>query len=461
VKPTVAVVGRPNVGKSTLVNRILGRREAIVQELPGVTRDRVLYPAEWQGREFMVVDTGGLEKDPEGPLAGKVAGAATAAAHDADVVVFVVDAVDGITAEDRDVATLIRKLGNRVVLVANKADNAARERSAAEFYELGLGDPLAVSALHGRGVGDLLDAITQGFEQFEEEEPSEPRIAIVGRPNVGKSSLFNALVGTERSIVHDEPGTTRDAVDTVLEVGEERFRFVDTAGLRKIIRVDDSTEYYGVVRTMKALDRCDVALLVIDAAEGVARQDLRIAEEIAGLGRSAVVLLNKADLLAPEIRKIEREETRRRLPHLGYAPLVMTSATTGEGIDQLLPAIRRVLEGRSVRIPTPLLNAAIDDLQARTPIPSRGVGARVKYAVQAEVAPPTIVLFGSGRIPDRWLRYMDRGLRERFGFEGTPIRFVLRGPAPRRGPGARRPGSVRGAARDLPGGAPRRRRHRR
>jgi GTP-binding protein len=441
--PVVAVVGRPNVGKSTLVNRILGRRDAIVQELPGVTRDRILHDAEWQGKRFMLVDTGGLEAAPTGDLARKVADMAKAAAAEADVVAFVVDVTEGITAEDREVADMLRKLGSRVVLVANKADNPMREADALELYELGFGDPMTVSALHGRNSGDLLDEITRNFPDSVPSEFAEPGVAIVGRPNVGKSSLFNRLVGTERSIVHNEPGTTRDAVDTVVEIGDERFRFVDTAGMRPQTRIDDSTEYYGWVRAMRAIRRADAALVVVDGAEGIARQDLRIAEEVANAGRSAVLVLNKVDLLEPVDRRIEEEEVRRRLPHLHYAPLVRVSALTGEGVERILPELRRVLQARPTRVPTHLLNAVIHDLQARSPIPSRGRGARIKYAVQAEGPPPTIVLFGSGRIPDRWLRFLDRTLRKRFGFEGTPIHFVMRGSAPRRGPAAQRPRRAR------------------
>jgi GTPase len=425
--PVVAVVGRPNVGKSTLVNRVIGRREAIVEERPGVTRDRVLYPAEWRGRPFLLVDTGGLEADPEGLLAGKVAEAALVAAGEADVIAFVVDTEAGVTAEDLAVADVVRRLGSRVVLVANKADTARRERDAVEMFALGAGEPIAVSALHGRGIGDLLDVLTEGFPVGTEEPEAEPGIAIVGRPNVGKSTLFNRLVQQERSIVHPEPGTTRDPVDTVIDVGGETFRFVDTAGMRRSARVDESTEFYGNLRTMRALQRCDVAVLVVDAADGVTRQDLRIAEEIAELGRSAVVALNKIDLLDADERLKKRTELRRRLPHVEWAPFVETSALSGKGVGAILPAIRPILEARTTRIPTPLLNVVVDELQARTPIPSTGRGTRVKYAVQAEVAPPTIVLFGTDRIPDRWLRYLDRGLRRRFGFEGTPIRFVQRG----------------------------------
>lgn len=427
VLPVVAIVGRPNVGKSTLVNRIIGRREAIVEERPGVTRDRVLYTADWRGRAFLLVDTGGLETAPVGPLAGKVAAAARAAAAEADVIAFVIDVDAGLTSEDLEVAEVVRRLGKRVVLVANKADTARRERDAVELYTLGLGEPVAVSALHGRGVGDLLDVLTDGFPVADAERSAEPAVAIVGRPNVGKSTLFNKLAGAERSIVHPEPGTTRDPIDTIVEWDGRRYRFVDTAGLRRSARVDESTEYYGSVRTMRALERADVALLVVDITEPVSRQDLRIAEDIAELGRSAAVVLNKIDLLGGEERIKRRAELRRRLPHLAWAPFIQLSALTGKGIDAIVPTIDPILEARELRVPTPLLNNVVDELQARTPIPSTGRGSRIKYAVQAEVAPPTIVLFGADRIPAPWLRYLERGIRERFGFEGTPIRFVGRG----------------------------------
>ncbi len=424
--PVVAVVGRPNVGKSTLVNRLIGRREAIVEERPGVTRDRILYQTEWRGRAFLVVDTGGLETDPESELAGKVAETARAAATEADVVALVVDVADGITPDDESVAEVVRKLGHPVVLVANKADTPKRERDSSELFALGLGDPITVSALHGRGVGDLLDVLTQDFPAERQDESTEPNIAIVGRPNVGKSTLFNRAVGAERSIVHDEPGTTRDAVDTIVEVEGQRYRFVDTAGLRRSARIDESTEFFGTVRTKRALERCDVAVLVVDATEGISRQDMRIADDIAELGRSAVVVLNKIDALSADELTKERQELKRRLPHLAWAPFLEVSALTGKGVSRIFEALPPVLEARHIRVPTPILNAVVDDLQARTPIPSTGRGERVKYAVQAETAPPTVVLFGASRIPEQWLRYLDRGLRRRFGFEGTPIRFVTR-----------------------------------
>ncbi len=424
--PVIAVVGRPNVGKSTLVNRIIGAREAIVEERPGVTRDRVLYKSEWRGRPFILVDTGGLELDPESPLAGKVADAAKAAASEADVVAFVVDVAAGITPEDTAVADVVRRLGRPVVLVANKVDSSKREHDATEFYSLGLGEPFAVSALHGRATGDLLDVLTEGFSEGDDEEVRDPAIAIVGRPNVGKSTLFNRIVGTERSIVHDEPGTTRDAVDTVVEIDNRTYRFVDTAGLRRSARVDEDTEFFSSVRTMRAIERADVAVLLIDATQGVSRQDLRIADEIAELGRSAIVVLNKTDALETEELMERREEVKRRFPHLRWAPFLDLSARTGRNLKRLLAELDPILEARTIRVPTPLLNAIVDDLQARTPIPSSGRGQRIKYAVQAETAPPTIVLFGANNIPEQWLRYLDRGLRERFGFEGTPIRFVTR-----------------------------------
>jgi GTPase len=426
-RPMVAIVGRPNVGKSTLVNRIIGSREAIVEERPGVTRDRILYTAEWRGRPFDLVDTGGLELQPEGALAGKVADAARAAAEEADVVVFVLDARDGITPEDRSVADVIRKLGHRTVLVANKVDTATRERDITELYALGLGEPIPVSALHSRGVGDFLDLLTEGFPEGDPEVSAEPSIAIVGRPNVGKSTLFNRIVGHERSIVHDEPGTTRDAVDTVVEIDGRSYRFVDTAGMRRSSKVDESTEFFGSVRTMRALERSDIAVLVVDGTEGISRQDQRIAEQIADLGRSAVVVLNKIDVVDADDLERRRADLRRRLPHVRWAPMLDISARTGRGLPKVLEVIDPILETRQVRIPTPLLNAVVEDLQARTPIPSTGRGARIKYATQAEVAPPTIVLFGADRIPETWLRYLERGIRKRFGFDGTPIRFVTRG----------------------------------
>ncbi len=425
--PTVAVVGRPNVGKSTLVNRMIGRREAIVEERPGVTRDRVLYTAEWRGRPFMVVDTGGLTAAPADVLAGRVSDTAKAAAAEADLIAFVVDATAGITAEDRSVAAEMRKLGVPTVLVANKVDNERRERDVPELFELGLGEPQPVSALHGRGMGDLLDVLTDGFPTEDTKDADEPGIAIVGRPNVGKSTLFNRIAGAERSIVHDEPGTTTDAVDTVVEAAGRRYRFVDTAGMRRASRVDEPTEFFGTVRTKRALDRSEVAVLVVDATETISRQDLRIAEEIVELGRSAVVVLNKIDLVDGEDLRVHRADAVRRLPHLEFAPVLEVSGKTGQGVEKLLDVLAPIMDARGMRVPTHLLNAVVGDLQARTPIPSSGRGRRIRYAAQVEVSPPTMVLFGVDRLPEPWRKYLERGLRSRFGFHGTPIRLLTRG----------------------------------
>jgi GTPase len=422
--PVVAVVGRPNVGKSTLANRLIGRREAITESKPGVTRDRVIYSAEWRGRPFLVVDTGGLESDPTDALAGRVVDVAKAAASEADKILLVVDAAQGITAEDESVAEVVRKLGPPIVLVANKVDTAKVERDLPDLFSLGMGQPIPVSALHGRGAGDLLDLVVEGFPDSGAEGQPEAAVAIVGKPNVGKSTLFNVLAGGERSIVHSEPGTTRDAVDTLIDFGGKTYRFIDTAGLRRAARVDEATELYGTVRTTRALERCDVALLVVDATEGVSRQDLRIAEQISEAGRSAVVVLNKIDAVDGEEMPRVRSELGRRLVHLGWAPLLETSATQGQGVEKIFDVLDPILEARMIRVPTPILNAVIADLQGRTPIPG---GLRVKYAVQAEVAPPTVVLFGTPRVPDQWLRYLEKGLRRKFGFDGTPIHFVLRG----------------------------------
>lgn len=427
MKPVVAVIGRPNVGKSSLVNRILGRRDAIVEEKPGVTRDRVHYDASWQGSEFMLVDTGGLEFGPTDELAGKVGEVAYNAASTADVILFVCDATRPLTREDRDVADRLRRFASRVIVVANKIDAATHEDLAWELAELGLGNPVSVSALHGRGSGDLLDLVVERFPEDIEipERPDLPRICIVGRPNVGKSSIFNAISNDARSIVHDMPGTTRDAVDSEVEIRGERVIFVDTAGLRHRPRIDESTEWYGLVRTMRAIDESDLAVLVVDDAEGISRQDLRIVDRILEAGCSCVIALNKIDLVEPEVRKVEIAEVRRRLPGLWHAPLVETSAVSGKGIKNLCESVLRVLAQRDFRFATSDLNNLLLDVQARTPIPAKKAGARVKYAAQVASSPPTIRLFGVGeKIPERWLRHLDKQIRRVYPFEGTPIRFL-------------------------------------
>ena len=439
--PVVAIVGRPNVGKSTLLNRIIGRREAIVQELPGVTRDRKTASAEWSGREFTVVDTGGWLPGEESSLEGKVSRQSEKAMEEADLVLFVVDTSIGITEEDDRVADVLRRLRKPTLLLANKVDSEKRENDIWEFASLGLGDPWAVSALHGRGTGDLLDEIVARLDFPELPETSEDEfpydddevetageevdaaIAIVGRPNVGKSTLFNRLIGDERSVVHDMPGTTRDSVDTVVETPEGRLRFVDTAGMRRKSRVDEATEYYSLVRALQAIDRADASLLVIDATEGVTHQDQRLAERIDAAGSPVVIVLNKWDLLDdPERRARVTADVEDRLGFLSYAPTLKISAKTSLGVHKLLPAIGEAIAAYRRRIPTRELNKLIAEAQAAQPAPN----AKVLYATQGATDPPTFTLFATRTLPAPYLRYLERRIREHFGFGPTPLKLRVR-----------------------------------
>ncbi len=457
-RPTVAVVGRPNVGKSTLVNRIVGRREAIVQEKPGVTRDRKVLEAEWGGRSFTIVDTGGwlspgrdttlegraktLEgraKTLEGrakTLEGQVSRQSERAVTEADVVLLVVDTTVGITEEDDQVAALLRRSGRPVIVVANKADSDRRELEAWEFARLGLGDPWPVSALHGRGTGDLLDEVVGRFgepdpgdelEVVSLEAPEEPAadaaVAIAGRPNVGKSTLFNRLIGDDRSVVHDMPGTTRDAIDTIVETEEGRIRFVDTAGMRRKSRVDDGTEYYSFVRALQAIDAADAALLVIDATEGVTHQDQRLAERIDAAGSPVVLVLNKWDLVGDaDERAVISADVADRLAFLGYAPVLKVSATTGLGVHKLLPAVHQAIEAYHRRIPTRELNLLMQQVQAAHAAPD----SKILYATQGATDPPTFTLFTNRSLPPTYLRYVERRIREHFGFGPTPLKLRVR-----------------------------------
>jgi len=424
--PTVVVVGRPNVGKSSLVNRLAGRRVAVVEATPGVTRDRRVVPVEWAGSAFEVVDTGGWLAAGD-LLDQKVAAQAERALHDADLVLVVVDVTVGVTDEDLAVARLVRKSQRPVRLVANKVDDAAREGSIWEFVSLGLGEPIGVSALHGRSSGDLLDelvdALADAVPPPPEPEPSdELRVAIVGRPNVGKSTLFNALIGEDRSIVHDEPGTTRDAIDTVVETDDGPIRFIDTAGMRRRAKTEAGVETYAVLRSLEAIDRADLALLVIDGTLGATAQDQRLAERIGAAGCPAVVVCNKWDLVATEEREGVLGSLADRLAFLGGAPVLRVSATTRRGVHRVLPALAAAAEEYHRRIPTSQLNRALRELQAHHASP----GARVRYAVQGAIDPPTITLFSSGRLPVTYLRYLERGLRERFDLGTTPLRLRVR-----------------------------------
>ncbi len=437
--PVVAVVGRPNVGKSTLVNRLTGRRDAIVEERPGVTRDRTSHAAEWRGLCFTVVDTGGWMPGwarGSQPLDAAVSGAAEQATAAADLVLFVVDATVGISEEDAAAAAWLRGAGAPVLLVANKADSAELEAQVAELYGLGLGDPVPVSALHGRGAGDLLDLVVDrlldagAFHRAagRDDVDDVPAVALLGRPNVGKSSLFNRLVGEERAIVDERPGTTRDVVDTVVELGDGRaYRFVDTAGWRRKARHGDATEYYSTVRTVQALDRVDVALLVLDAAEPLGEQDQRLARQILDAGRAIVLALNKWDLVDEYIRQQLDRQRERLLNFVGFAEVVRTSALSGRGVSRLLPAIDAACEQWRRRIPTAELNAWLPDVVAAAEPPLHaGRPVRLRFITQVGVAPPTFRVFTTGDVPPQYLRFLQRRLREAFGFAGTPLEVAVR-----------------------------------
>jgi GTP-binding protein len=433
-RPTVVIVGRPNVGKSTLVNRILGRREAIVEERPGVTRDRKVVEAEWRGRDFLLVDTGGWM--PGGTdLDRKVSRQSEVALAEADVVLFVVDATVGVTDEDAGVADLLRRSDRPVVVVANKVDHARHEASIWDLMSLGLGEPVPVSALHGRGTGDLLDVVVEHLPPAPEEPEVEEAevagdegsqvfsVALVGRPNVGKSTLFNRLIGEDRSIVHDMPGTTRDSVDTVVETDAGPIRFVDTAGMRRKARIDEGTEYFSMVRALQAVDRADVALLVIDATEGITHQDQRLAERIDAAGSPVVVLLNKWELLDAEARAEVVYQLGQKLAFLGEASVLKISALTGKGVHRLLPALSEALAAYRTRVPTRRVNEVIRRAQQAQPGPH---GVRILYATQGASDPPTFTLFSNKDVPAHYLRYLERMLREEFDLGQTAVKMRVR-----------------------------------
>ncbi|HEX5946412.1 MAG TPA: ribosome biogenesis GTPase Der [Acidimicrobiales bacterium] len=448
--PVVAIVGRPNVGKSTLLNRVLGRRAAIVEERPGVTRDRKEVEADWLGRRFILVDTGGwLARGST--LDDKVSAQSERAIADADVVVFVVDVVTGATEEDAQVAELLRRTGAPVLLVANKADNANRENEMWDLLSLGLGEPFPVSALHGRGTGDLLDIVVQHLpEQSPEElaalvEDRDPwaeedlaaaaagaagddekpgvAVAIVGRPNVGKSTLFNRLTGEDRAVVHDMPGTTRDTIDTVIDTPFGSIRLVDTAGMRRRAKVDDGTEYYSLVRALQAVDEADVALLVIDSTEGVTGQDQRLAERVDAAGCPIVVVLNKWELLDADQRTDLRWQVSDKLRFVGEAPVLQVSALSGKGVHKLFPALETSVAAYHRRIPTSKVNAVLREAQMLHAAPG---GARVLYATQGAAEPPTFTLFVNRELPRTYLRYLERKLREAFDLGATPVKLRVR-----------------------------------
>ncbi|MFN8102845.1 MAG: ribosome biogenesis GTPase Der [Acidimicrobiia bacterium] len=428
----VAIVGRPNVGKSTLLNRFVGRRVAIVQERPGVTRDRGEHEVEWCGRRFVVVDTGGWRARPEEPIEAAIKDQAERAIEEADAALFVVDAQVGVTGEDDEAARLLLKAGIPTLLVANKVDGPVADADLSDLYGLGLGEPVAVSALHGRYSGDLLDKLVAALPEVEvaddDDDVADASVAIVGRPNVGKSTLFNRVCGDERSIVHDMPGTTRDTVDTLVELEGATYRFVDTAGLRRRARVDDETEYYSRVRALHALERADVALLVIDATEGVTFADQKVAEEILDAGKAVVVLLNKWDLLDADAKAAATDAVADELRFMDWAPVLRISALTGANLKRLAATLSQVLGEYRRRVPTHVLNKVVEEAQQRHPPPLvKGKRpTRIRYATQPRAEPPMFVLFGNRRLPTEYLRYLEHRVRSRFGFAGTPVRIRVK-----------------------------------
>ncbi|CAN5591714.1 ribosome biogenesis GTPase Der [soil metagenome] len=443
--PTVVIVGRPNVGKSTLFNRFVGEQSAIVENRPGVTRDRKEEEAEWLGVPFRIIDTGGWM--PGGSdLDEKVSRQVEAAVAEADLVLFVVDATVGALEEDEAVARWLRKGGHETLVVVNKADNDRREEELWDFLSFGLGDPVPVSALHGRRAGDLLDVVLERLgdkavrppeadsdepwavgdreEIWNPDDTRPPRVAIVGRPNVGKSTLFNRLVGRDRSVVHDMAGTTRDAIDTLVETEDGPIVFVDTAGMRRKARIDDSAEYYSLIRALRAIDDADIALLIIDSVEGVTGQDQRLAERIDAAGCPILILLNKWELVDDAEHRLETQtEVRRKLAFLGDAPLLKISALTCKGVHKLRPVLQEAITQYHRRVPTREVNRVITDAQQKQPA---GGGAKVLYAVQGATDPPTFTLFVNRELRHDYLRYLERSLREAFEFGSTPLKLRVR-----------------------------------
>ncbi|MDR0959596.1 MAG: ribosome biogenesis GTPase Der [Propionibacteriaceae bacterium] len=434
-KPVVAIVGRPNVGKSTLVNRLLGRREAVVQDLPGVTRDRVTYDATWGGRDFIVVDTGGWVPDSQG-VAAQITEQAELAVGMADAVVLVVDVRVGVTDDDEAVVKVLRRSGKPVILAVNKVDDQNGEMEAASYWSLGLGTPYPVSALHGRGSGDLLDVILDALpdapSEVFEPEAGPRRVAIVGKPNVGKSSLLNQVAGETRSVVDNVAGTTVDPVDELVEIAGVEYRLIDTAGIRRRVKESSGHEYYAWLRTQSAIERSEVCLVVIDASESVTEQDLRILSMVVEMGRALVLVYNKWDLVDEERRRYLAREIERDLGHVAWAPSVNLSALTGRHIQRLTGPIEQALEGWETRIPTGPLNAFLGRLVAAHPHPVRGgKQPRILFGTQAQNRPPTFVLFTTGDLDPQYVRFVQRRLREEFGFVGSPIHVEVKARAKR------------------------------
>jgi GTPase len=440
-KPIVAIVGRPNVGKSTFFNRLVGERRAIVEDLPGTTRDRLYGDTFWNGVEFTVIDTAGLlfeEEDPnlpEAEIARRTREQAQLAIEEADVIIFMVDGRDGVTTADSEVADILRPSGKPIVLAVNKADSQERMLDAVEFYSMNLGDPIPMSAFHSLGTGDVLDKVTEHLPAYEEPETGteELRIAIVGRPNVGKSSLLNRMLGQERSVVSDVPGTTRDTIDTVLTYHGMKITLIDTAGIRRSGKIEQGVEKYSVIRALKAIERCDVALLLVDATEGVTAQDTHVAGMILEAKKGVALLINKWDAIVKdnETFKIFEAQMRDAFKFIDYAPLLFISAKTGQRCDRILPLAREIFDERHKRVPTGELNAFLrESIRIQPPMAvKKGAHLRIYYAVQPQVNPPVFLFFANDDTLVHWSygRFLENRLRERYGFGGTPIVIVFRG----------------------------------
>jgi GTP-binding protein len=429
--PLVAVVGRPNVGKSTLVNRIANLQQAIVHREAGVTRDRNYVRADWSGRDFMLIDTGGLDFAADVPMQAAIHAQALVAAEEADLILLVVEGPAGVMGGDEEIADVLRRSGKPVLVVVNKADDPSDDSLRHPFHKLGLGEPMQVSAIHGTGSGDLLDEVVARLPELKvaEEESAAVPVAIVGRPNAGKSSLLNRLVRMERVVVSEMPGTTRDSIDTLVTLGESTYRFVDTAGLRKRSKVDEPVEYYGFVRALRALDRCDVALVVLDASLGVGDADQKVADYAASRKCATIIVINKRDLLVGDELREFREEAREKLRFIRYSPILSVSAKTGQGTGRVPGSIDRVAAQYRAHVPTPQLNAFVGDIKSGGHTVSKGGKAlKLKYATQVGGSPPAFCFFVNHPrlVTEGFRRYLENRLRDAFGFEGTPVLLKFR-----------------------------------
>ncbi len=434
MKPVVAVVGRPNVGKSTLFNKITGKRISIVEDTPGITRDRIYADAEWCGREFTLVDTGGIEPAGTDEILVQMRNQAELAIDMADVIVFMVNVNDGMTASDKDVAAMLRKCGRPVLLVCNKVDRPGEPpMEMYEFYNLGIGDPIAISSIHGMGVGDLLDEIVALLpeEDAEEEEEDVIKVAIVGKPNAGKSSLVNKILGENRVIVSNVAGTTRDAIDSTYEKDGQKYVLIDTAGMRKRGKINENVERYSVVRALSAVDRADVCLIMVDATEGITEQDTKIAGYVHEAGKASIIVVNKWDIIEKETNTMKnfKNRVKEQFNFMMYAPSMFISAKTGQRVDDLFAQIKSVLAENTKRISTGVLNDVINEAIAMVQPPSdKGKRLKIYYATQASTKPPTFILFVNNAelAHYSYIRYLENQLRAKFGFEGTPVRFIVR-----------------------------------